>query len=128
MAQIAIREYDAKRMFAEFTVSSYKGYLIESEDDILLFQESIKNSTDHWVIKPDQMFGKRGKYGLIGVNLNGANVHTWWKEHNQKDVMIVKQLGKLNTFLIEPFIPHTTEYYVAIKTERDHDVIYFSPV
>lgn len=32
----------------------------------------------------------------------------------------------LHTFLIEPFVPHAREYYVAIKTERDHDVIYFS--
>jgi ATP-citrate lyase beta-subunit len=32
----------------------------------------------------------------------------------------------LTTFLIEPFVLHATEYYVAIKTERDHDVMYFS--
>ena len=37
-----------------------------------------------------------------------------------------EQIGTLHTFLIEPFVPHTREYYVAIKTERDHDVIYFS--
>lgn len=126
MAQIAIREYDAKRMFAEFSASQYRGYLIESEEDIGAFtkQEALSNTT--WVIKPDQLFGKRGKYGLIGVNLDIANIRKWWSEHHQQRTTIGKQDGLLTTFLIEPFVPHTTEYYVAIKTERDHDVIYFS--
>lgn len=81
---------------------------------------------NRWVIKPDQLFGKRGKYGLLGVNLNNANIRKWWTDYHQKEVVIGKQSGRLNTFLIEPFVPHTEEYYVAIKTERDHDVIYFS--
>jgi succinyl-CoA synthetase beta subunit len=34
--------------------------------------------------------------------------------------------GLLDTFLVEPFVAHTEEYYLAIKTERDADVIYFS--
>ncbi|NRH21035.1 ATPase [Candidatus Gracilibacteria bacterium] len=124
MAQIAIREYDAKRMFAEYSPSSYTGYLIESEEDIVSFSQNTIDTT--WVIKPDQLFGKRGKYGLLGVNLNNANICKWWKDHFQKETTIGKQVGKLTTFLIEPFVPHTEEYYVAIKTERDHDVIYFS--
>ena len=63
MAQIAIREYDAKRMFAEYSSSSYTGYLVESEEDIISFS---KNTIDtRWAIKPDQLFGKRGKYGLL---------------------------------------------------------------
>lgn len=126
MAQLAIREYDAKRMFALFSSSQYRGYLIESEEDIDAFtkKEALSNTT--WVIKPDQLFGKRGKYGLIGVNLDIASIRKWWSEHNQKRTTISKQDGLLTTFLIEPFVPHTTEYYVAIKTEREHDVIYFS--
>ncbi len=126
MAQIAIREYDAKRMFAEFSSSLYPGYLIESEEDIDAFATKEMGSNKTWAIKPDQLFGKRGKYGLIGVNMNIANIRKWWSEHNQKVATIGKQDGLLTTFLIEPFVPHTEEYYVAIKTERDHDVIYFS--
>lgn len=143
MAQIAIREYDAKRMFAEFSSSPYRGYLIENQHDIDAFAKkeitgttTPSRSTGHpsrgesenkkWVIKPDQLFGKRGKYGLIGVNLDIASIRKWWEEHCQKIITIDKQEGKLTTFLIEPFVPHTEEYYIAIKTERDHDVIYFS--
>ena len=126
MAQLAIREYDAKRMFAEFSSSVYRGYLIESEEDFDTFAKKETGSDITWVIKPDQLFGKRGKYGLIGVNLNIASIRKWWTEHDQQTTMIEKQDGLLTTFLIEPFVPHTDEYYVAIKTERDHDVIYFS--
>ena len=126
MAQLAIREYDAKRMFAEFSSSTYRGYLIEYEEDIDAFAKNETGSDITWVIKPDQLFGKRGKYGLIGVNLDTQSIRKWWTEHDQKETTIGKQDGLLTTFLIEPFIPHTDEYYVAIKTERDHDVIYFS--
>jgi ATP-citrate lyase beta-subunit len=129
MAQLAIREYDAKRMFAQFSSSEYSGYLIESEEDIDRFaQHSNTPTLQHspFVIKPDQLFGKRGKYGLIGVNLTIADIRKWWSEHNQQTTTIGKQEGLLTTFLIEPFVPHAEEYYIAIKTERDHDVIYFS--
>ena len=126
MAQLAIREYDAKRMFAEFTSSVYRGYLIECEKDIDAFAKKETGADITWVIKPDQLFGKRGKYGLIDVNLSIADIRKWWSEHDQQTTTIGKQDGLLTTFLIEPFVPHTDEYYVAIKTERDHDVIYFS--
>lgn len=78
------------------------------------------------MIKPDQLFGKRGKYGLVGVKLDIEGVRDWWQKRNNTEVTIGKQSGKLTTFLVEPFVVHTDEYYVAIKTERDHDVIYFS--
>ena len=55
MAQIAIREYDAKRMFAEYSSFPYIGYLIESEEDMVLFSKKTDN-TSSWVIKPDQLF------------------------------------------------------------------------
>ena len=126
MAQIAIREYDAKRMFASFQKTPYTGYLIESIVDLDSFVKLEGDIDAKWVIKPDQLFGKRGKYGLLGVKMDNANIRKWWEEHYQKEVVIGKQTGKLDTFLIEPFVPHDIEYYVAIKTEKDHDVIYFS--
>ena len=126
MAQIAIREYDAKRMFASFQKTPYAGHLIESIVDLDIFDNLEGDSEAKWVIKPDQLFGKRGKYGLLGVKMDNANIRKWWKEHYQKEVVIGKQTGILDTFLIEPFVPHSEEYYVAIKTERECDVIYFS--
>lgn len=78
MAQIAIREYDAKRMFASFQKTIYGGHLIESEIDLDIFDKLELDSTKKWVIKPDQLFGKRGKYGLLGVKLDNANIRKWW--------------------------------------------------
>jgi succinyl-CoA synthetase beta subunit len=32
----------------------------------------------------------------------------------------------LDTFVAEPFVAHSHEYYISIKQTRDGDVIYFS--
>ena len=79
-----------------------------------------------WVIKPDQLFGKRGKYGLIGVNLSASEVLDWYREKSGSHVTIGNLTGTLTSFLIEPFLSHTDEYYLAFKTEREHDILYFS--
>ena len=130
MAQSPIREYDAKRMFAEYTHKKYDGILIEAEADMVRFctkdSQYPEFQDSRFIIKPDQLFGKRGKYGLVGVNLDLHTMHDWWKSHDQKVVQIGRNEGKLSTFLIEPFVPHTTEYYVAIHTEREYDEILFS--
>ena len=62
----------------------------------------------------------------MGVNLSPDEVKQWIKDHRQKSMTIKGVEGTLDTFLIEPFVPHDEEYYIAIKTERDADVIYFS--
>lgn len=124
MAQVAVREYDAKKMFAEYSHTSYTGFLIQNNEDLKSFEKNTEIHT--WVIKPDQLFGKRGKYGLIGVNLETNEIRSWWENHFKKEVTLSTQSGKLDTFLIEPFIQHTEEYYVAIKTDRECDEIFFS--
>jgi ATP-citrate lyase beta-subunit len=43
-----------------------------------------------------------------------------------KETTVGKTAGTLTHFLIEPFTPHTDEYYVAIKSARDGDTIYLS--
>jgi len=124
MAQIAIREYDAKRMFAEYSSHTYTGFLVQDISDINSFV-TIQKDDARFVIKPDQLFWKRGKYWLLGVNFEPAKIRNWYEEHAWKEFLIGKQKGILDTFLIEPFVPHEKEYYVAIKTERTHDVLYF---
>lgn len=129
MAQAAIREHDAKNLFSEYTGVPYFWVLIENGENMEQFCNTpLGKKYDRYVIKPDHLFGKRGKYGLVWVNLSNEQLSEWWKEHDHKTVTIGHQTGKLTTFLIEPFIPHHEEYYVAIKTERDHDILYFSRV
>lgn len=78
------------------------------------------------VVKPDQLFGKRGKYGLVGVNLTPEQVAAWIAERRQQPQTIGGVTDLLDAFLIEPFVPHEEEWYVSFSTERDADVVRFS--
>lgn len=121
MANLGIREFDAKRMFFSSIWQSYNGKKITSLDDFSSLDWEKK-----YVIKPDQLFWKRGKIGLIWINFSLDEVKKWFWEKNKTEVQIKETKGILDTFLVEEFIPHTDEYYVAIKQEREYDEIFFS--
>ena len=120
MSQTPIREYDAKHIVFNHLQQPYNGYLIQSIADL--------EKVPVWqrVIKPDQLFGKRGKHGLIWVNLDKAGLQKRLSDHLHKETTIDGKADTLHTFLVEPFVPHTDEYYIAIKAIKDADVIYFS--
>lgn len=120
MSQTPIREYDAKHIVFNHLQQPYNGYLIQSIADL--------EKVPVWqrVIKPDQLFGKRGKHGLIGVNMDHIELKYRLSDHLDKEINIDGKTDTLHTFLVEPFVPHTDEYYIAIKATKDADVIYFS--
>jgi succinyl-CoA synthetase beta subunit len=120
MSQTPIREYDAKHIVFSHLQQDYHGHLVQSLTDLEKIPEGKR------VIKPDQLFGKRGKHGLIGVNLDKAGLQSRLSEHLDKETTIDGKTDRLHTFLVEPFVPHTDEYYIAIKATKDADVIYFS--
>jgi len=62
----------------------------ESTDfDQLLFANSwLKDQK--LVVKPDQLIKRRGKLGLIGVNLDWAGVKAWINERIGKDVKVCR--------------------------------------
>ncbi len=135
MAQRGIREYDAKRLLAKYIEKfsdgkfHYKGEVVlitpdYSIDDAAKDNPWIKEKP--LVAKPDQLFGKRGKHGLVLLNADFETAKKWINERMHKMVRIGKSEGELTHFLVEPFVPHEREYYVAIKTEADGDRIYFS--
>lgn len=137
MAQKAIREYHAKNLlynhlniYKDHKDIEYRGVLV-SEDNLDTFEQNIKFD-GILVIKPDQLFGKRGKNGLIYKAREIKDAKDWITEHMNKEVVVKKDdndpgtTGKLTHFIVEPYVEHTEEYYVAIKTERENDVIYFS--
>lgn len=135
MAQRGIREFDAKRMLAKYWgeyISSENRYpgkvvLVTQEKGLeKLVEENQWLKTEKLVAKPDQLFGKRGKHGLILVNASFDQTKSWIEEHMGKEVTIGGVTDKLTHFLVEPYVPHEEEYYVAIKTERSGDTIYFS--
>jgi succinyl-CoA synthetase beta subunit len=72
------------------------------------------------------LFGKRGKYGLVGVKLDAQGVKDRLLAHRGEQRTINGVTDVLDTFLIEPFVPHEAEYYISLSTERDADLIRFS--
>jgi len=79
------------------------------------------------VVKPDQLIKRRGKLGLIKVNVDLPEVKAWVIERMGQDQVIGKATGKLRRFIIEPFLAHKQEEeaYVCIYSTRDMDVILF---
>ncbi len=134
MAQRGIREYDAKRLMAKYLPDylkefSYRGEvaLVGPETDL----EELANA-NYWlklkrlVVKPDQLFGKRGKHGLVLLNADWDAAKNYIKEKMRAEVTVGGINGRLTHFLLEPFVPHTEEYYVAISSDYGGDSIYFS--
>uniref|UniRef100_A0A8C6W077 ATP-citrate synthase n=1 Tax=Nothobranchius furzeri TaxID=105023 RepID=A0A8C6W077_NOTFU len=62
--------------------------------------------THRLVVKPDQLIKRRGKLGLVGINLDLQGVKDWLKGHLMKETTVGKAKGVLKNFLIEPFVPH----------------------
>jgi len=139
MAQKGIREYDAKRMMSKALPHFSDGKIRFEACQVLIGPKTDlgKIAEDHpWlkteklVAKPDQLFGKRGKNNLLFVNKSWSEVKNWISERMNKKVTISQTTGEttgvLNHFLVEKFVPHEEEYYVAITTHRDYDTIHFS--
>jgi len=139
MAQKGIREVDAKRIIAQ-AVKTLSGGELAFDDRLVLVTPETDMATlpktTPWlkttklVAKPDQLFGKRGKNNLLAVDKTFDEVKAWIGERMQKEVTIEQTTGKttgvLTHFLIEPFVPHEVEYYLAFTAHRDHDTIHFS--
>ncbi len=141
MARRAIREIDAKRIlsrnwseyFGSSFVYNFKSVKITPETD---FHE-IENSFG-WlnelplVVKPDMLFGKRGVLGLVLYkkdapgDVSWKDVKEWIAEKRSKPIEIKAHSGYLTHFIVEPFIPHNEEYFVAIMMGSDADTIYIS--
>ncbi|GAG32208.1 unnamed protein product, partial [marine sediment metagenome] len=122
MAQRGIREYDGKKMLAKYWSEyiskdfSFPGKVVLVDPKTKLDDLPKKHNwlnKEKLVVKPDQLFGKRGKHGLIKANVSFAEVKKWIKEWMNKDTKVGKVTGKLTHFLIEPYVVHKGEFYVA---------------
>uniref|UniRef100_A0A673ALJ2 ATP-citrate synthase n=1 Tax=Sphaeramia orbicularis TaxID=375764 RepID=A0A673ALJ2_9TELE len=83
--------------------------------------------TERLVVKPDQLIKRRGKLGLVGINLDLQGVQEWLKSRLMRETTVGKAKGVLKNFLIEPFVPHTQEeeFYVCIYATREGDHVLF---
>uniref|UniRef100_A0A8B9NPQ9 ATP citrate synthase n=1 Tax=Accipiter nisus TaxID=211598 RepID=A0A8B9NPQ9_9AVES len=74
-----------------------------------------------------QLIKRRGKLGLVGINLTLDQVKVWLKQHLGQETTIANAKGILKNFLIEPFVPHKQEeeFYVCIYAAREGDYVLF---
>ena len=153
MAQKAIREYDAKsilakhwdKYFPDFTYA-YETVLVQNGAEL---KEAAKEKS--WlnekplVAKPDMLFGKRGKNGLVlfkdqkpgDVSLEKAASWIDEKSSDKQNVYFSfdgdtptgePKVDYLTHFIVEPFTPHdqSEEYYISATCVGDEDVLYMS--
>ncbi|MFX1592402.1 MAG: ATP citrate lyase citrate-binding domain-containing protein [Promethearchaeota archaeon] len=134
MAQKNIYEYDAKKLLANQLPKYFPDFnfhnklaIIESNTDLdRLVNENPWIKSAKVVVKPDQLFGKRGKAKLILLDADLNQVKNFCKDNLNKEFLIGNVKGNLTRLLVEPFIPHEKEYYVSITSDRENDIIHFS--
>jgi ATP-citrate lyase beta-subunit len=137
VARRSIREYDAKRLLAtylpEYLPSGFEytgrvALVVPDTDWGQLIADRPWLRSERLVVKPDQLFGKRGKSGLLLLDTDLEGAKAFIQEKQGQELTIGKVTGILTHFLIEPFVPHRQEdeLFVAIRSEREEDIIYFS--
>eukprot|EP00161_Ancyromonas_sigmoides_P027399 TRINITY_DN9853_c0_g1_i2.p1 TRINITY_DN9853_c0_g1~~TRINITY_DN9853_c0_g1_i2.p1 ORF type:complete len:428 (-),score=119.74 TRINITY_DN9853_c0_g1_i2:539-1822(-) len=83
--------------------------------------------TERLVVKPDQLIKRRGKLGLVKLNMDLESALKQCREWSEVTTTIGKASGKLERFLLEPMVPHTSsdEHYVCIMgTDAGADVLF----
>lgn len=125
MARKKIREYDSKRLLKEnfkrlggYDLAIKSAQVTESTDFNELVEKEPWLSSTKLVVKPDMLFGKRGKSGLVALKLDLAEVAAFVKERLGKEVEMGGCKGPITTFIVEPFVPHDEEFYLNIVSER----------
>lgn len=152
MARKKIREYDGKRLVTRH-LRKVKGIRLGGSGDspntkskMKLAQASMKNhqkfrttaeffwdlAQEHpWledsklVVKPDMLFGKRGKHDLVLLNADFKAAQSFISERIAGELEVSGVKGVLTTFLIEPFVSHEEEFYFSIQTMREGDRMSF---
>ena len=134
MAQKNIYEYDAKKLLASEIPKYYPEFkyhnklvVVELDTDLeQLVKDNPWIDSEKVVVKPDQLFGKRGKANLLLLDANYNEMKQFCIDNLDKEYLIGNVKGELKRLLVEPFIPHEKEYYVSITSDRESDIIHFS--
>mmetsp|Transcript_2676 Transcript_2676/g.3647 ORF Transcript_2676/g.3647 Transcript_2676/m.3647 type:complete len:1099 (+) Transcript_2676:100-3396(+) len=143
MSAKPVREYYGKQLLSKY-IKEYSGGEHEFEGRGILVKSGVNDptSTVTWetllqdnawvketklVAKPDQLIKRRGKAGLLAINKTFDECKAWVNERMNKAWKVENVEGVLNTFLIEPFVPHeqSDEYYICIVSNRDGEEILF---
>lgn len=133
MARKKIREYDAKRLLRahfqrlagiDLPIKVVQFTADTSAADLLNANPWLADTK--LVVKPDMLFGQRGKHDLVGLNLDFSAAVAFATERLNKVITVNGCTGPITTFLIEPFVPHTHEFYLSITSTRNGWELSFS--
>ena len=128
MARKKVREYAGKQLLEKYLSIGIKCCQVNPETDLeQLAKENPWLKDTKLVIKPDMLFGKRGKSNLVLLDADWSSAKDFIKKNMKREAEVSGIKGILTHFIVEPFVPHKDEYYFSISTERDSDVILFSP-
>eukprot|EP00611_Tribonema_gayanum_P029657 TRINITY_DN8005_c0_g1_i1.p1 TRINITY_DN8005_c0_g1~~TRINITY_DN8005_c0_g1_i1.p1 ORF type:complete len:170 (-),score=44.88 TRINITY_DN8005_c0_g1_i1:161-670(-) len=120
LAEYSAGQHDLESRVVQITASSLEDVAaVEAANPWLL--------TTPLVVKPDQLIKRRGKAGLLAVNKTWPEVQEWIKARMGKEQKVEVVTGILDTFIVEPFVPHAPEdeYYVCINSNRDGEEFLF---
>ncbi|KAI9193771.1 hypothetical protein LWI28_000088 [Acer negundo] len=133
MVRKKIREYDSKRLLKEHLqklagihLPITSAQVTESTDLTGMLDKEPWLSSTRLVVKPDMLFGKRGKSGLVALNLDFAQAIEFIKQRLGVEVEIEGCKAPITTFIVEPFVPHDREFYLSMDSERLGCTINFS--
>lgn len=119
MARKKLSEFTAKKLLFHYLETPYNGIpIVGLTEQELKKLESLKK-TENFVVKVDQGVKKRGKQGLIGVNVSPYKLKHFMKEFAVRGY---------SQFLVEAFILHEKldEKYFALERTRDGITFYMS--
>eukprot|EP00741_Cyanophora_paradoxa_P004788 tig00000829_g4646.t1 len=135
MARKKIREYSAKLLlkthlsrFSTLTLLKLRCVEITQESDQKkLVVDNPWLLTEKLVVKPDMLFGQRGKNNLVLLNADWPAAQAFLADRLGKEIDHNGVRGVLTNFIVEPFVPHEGEYYFSIMSTRTDNTIRFSP-
>ncbi|XP_061911585.1 ATP-citrate synthase isoform X1 [Entelurus aequoreus] len=134
MSAKAISEHTGKEFLSKYICTSaavqnrFRYASVTAETDwARLTQEHPWLLTEKLVVKPDQLIKRRGKLGLVGIDLDLQGVQEWLKSRLMSETTVGRAKGVLKNFLIEPFVAHKQEeeFYVCIYATREGDHVLF---
>lgn len=153
MAQKAIREFDAKsilakhwdKYFPDFSYA-YETVMVQNGSELTKIAKEKKWLKEKTLVaKPDMLFGKRGKNGLVLFkdskpgDVSLAKAASWIDEKSSEEQSVYfsfdgdtptgeAKVDMLTHFIVEPFTPHSQEeeYYISATCVGDDDVLYMS--
>lgn len=133
MARKKVREYNGKQILkahlerlAGLSLPINVAQVTQDTNFLELLSAQPWLSTSKLVVKPDMLFGQRGKNDLVGINLDHQQAEQFIRERMNKVVTINGCTGPVTTFIVEPFVPHTDEYYLSIQSVRTGYQVNFS--